>query len=277
MARQSRTIGTPAKSGGAGSARALGTLDRLASIGRENVRIARATAQVRTPAVYRLQIPASVSSPKYRRLPAREGAGLANSTNERTRMTANSLRESQDLAPAMEGLSRVKRSIELGRAAWADSDGKDRATRSALRDFSERAHRALQAANRVVVAGMDSPRRSDAQVSNRSEDGFESERAALARDGLIASTRMASSIRGVIPIRNLSQREFAEPAGNARGQDGGSAGAGITVHSSPTVVINGSVAGGGLAPDAIGALSAHREELFNQLKRESVRRERARF
>ncbi len=277
MARQSRTIGTPAQISGASSAHALGILDRLASIGRQSVRIAGATAQVGIAAGHRLQISAQVSFPKYRRLPAREAARLANSTNGRTRMTANSLRESQDLAPAMDGLSRAKRSIELGSAAWADSDGKDRATRSASRDFSERAHRALQAAKKVVVAGMDSPRRSDAQVSNRSQDGLESERAALARDGLIASTRMASSIRGVIPIRNLSQREFAESAGNARARDGGSAGAGITVHSSPTVVINSSTGNGGLVHDAIGALSAHREELFNQLKRESVRRERARF
>jgi len=43
-------------------------------------------------------------------------------------------------------------------------------------------------------------------------------------------------------------------------------------------VINGATAGGGDAQrDVIGALRAHREELFDQLKRESARRERAQF
>jgi hypothetical protein len=88
---------------------------------------------------------------------------------------------------------------------------------------------------------------------------------------------MASSIHAVMPPANLSQREFAEPSGNARGGNNSGARAGITINSSPTVVINAPTAGGNIARDAIGALRAHREELFNQLKRESARRERAQF
>lgn len=88
---------------------------------------------------------------------------------------------------------------------------------------------------------------------------------------------MASSIRGVVPPPNLSQREFAEPSGNARGPSSSGVGAGIVINSSPTVVINAPAAGGNVERDVIGALRAHREELFDQLKRESARRERAQF
>ncbi len=266
MARQSRRIGTPAKISGARSARALGILERLASIGRENVRIARATTQVRTLAGHRLRVPASVSFPEYRRLAeaASHSTKSANSVNglHRTGATFDGgdhlQRGIQEFAPAMDALSRVERNSNVAPQAI-------RPDMKTARDFAERSHRAIQGAKKMVVASMESSQGSDAQVSNRS------------RDGLVASARTASSIREVIPIRNLSQREFAESAGNARARDGGGADAGITVHSSPTVVINESVAGGGLARDAIGALSAHRDELFNQLRRESVRRERAQF
>jgi hypothetical protein len=100
---------------------------------------------------------------------------------------------------------------------------------------------------------------------------------AFAGAGILASDRMASSIRAVIPPASLSQREFAEPSGNARGGNSSSVRTGITINSSPTVVINAPAAGGNIERDAIGALRAHREELFTQLKRESARRERAQF
>jgi hypothetical protein len=263
MAKQSRTIGTPAKISGSSSARALGILDRLARLGQRSMRMARATAQVRTPGDHRLQIRTHVSFPKYRRLPeaASESGRLANSPNGRHRMAAM-FDEPGIHQSALAVGARVKRRVT----------GPDVKTSS---DFAERAHRAIQAAKKMVGASMESPQRSYAQVPDRSRDGLEAGRAELASNGLIASARMASSIRGVTPIRNLSQREFAVPAGNARGRDGRSQG--ITIHSSPTVVINSSTASGGLARDAIGALSAHREELFNQLKRESARRERAQF
>jgi hypothetical protein len=41
-------------------------------------------------------------------------------------------------------------------------------------------------------------------------------------------------------------------------------------------VINGATSGA-VRHDVLGALRAHREELFDQLKRESARRERAQF
>jgi hypothetical protein len=42
-------------------------------------------------------------------------------------------------------------------------------------------------------------------------------------------------------------------------------------------VINAGSAGGNVQQDVMGALRAYRAELFDQLKRESARRERAQF
>ena len=79
-----------------------------------------------------------------------------------------------------------------------------------------------------------------------------------------------------MPRPGVSQREFARPSSDGRFSKDSGAGASITVNSSPTVVIN-AAAGGTVQHDVIGALRAHREELFDQLKRESARRERAQF
>ena len=117
----------------------------------------------------------------------------------------------------------------------------------------------------------------NSQLSRRMVAGLETGRAMSTGTRAIVAGR-AASIHGVVPPSNLSQRMFAEPWGGNRGRDGRSGGAGITINSSPTVVINGATAGGGDAQrDVIGALRAHREELFDQLRRESARRERAQF
>ena len=98
----------------------------------------------------------------------------------------------------------------------------------------------------------------------------------LAEKGVLANVRTTRSIRGVTPPSNVSRREFAQPSGNGRVSSEGSGRGEITINSSPTVVINGS-GSGAVQHDVIGALRAHREELFDQLKRESARRERAQF
>jgi hypothetical protein len=77
-------------------------------------------------------------------------------------------------------------------------------------------------------------------------------------------------------LPSVSQREFARPLSDARVSNEGGGRVGITINSSPTVVIN-APAGGAVQHDVLGALRAHREELFDQLKRESARRERAQF
>ncbi len=190
-------------------------------------------------------------------------------------------REMEELSRAADALSRAERSVESGSAAWAISTTGRRATESGLKsasDFAEQAHRANEVGQTMVVAKAASSPRADAgRVLSRSRGGLDAERVAFAGTGILASDRMASSIRAVIPPANFSQREFAEPSGNARGPNSSSARTGITINSSPTVVINAPAAGGNIERDAIGALRAHREELFNQLKRESARRERARF
>jgi len=169
----------------------------------------------------------------------------------------------------------------LGSAAWAISTAGRRATRSGLKsssEYAERARRAIEIVRAMVAANTESSPRSRAgRLSSRSRESLEAEREAFAGTGLLASARMASSIRKVMPPANLSQHEFAEPSRNARGANNSGARTGITINSSPTVVINSPAAGGNLARDAIGALRAYREELFNQLNRESARRERTQF
>ncbi len=190
-------------------------------------------------------------------------------------------REIRELSLATDALSRLERSIELGSAGWANSTAGRRLTQSGLHssnEFAGQAHRAIEIAQAMVATNMESPPRSGAgRFSSRSQESLEAGRKAFAGTGLLANARMASSIRAVMPPANLSQREFTEPSVNARGANNSGARTGITVNSSPTVVINSPAAGGNIARDAIGALREHREELFNQLKRESARRERAQF
>ena len=190
-------------------------------------------------------------------------------------------RDMRALSVATDALSGLERSVESGSAALAISAVSRHATEIGLRrssEFAERAHRAKEAAQAVVAANAESSPRSDTgRVSSRSRGSLEAQRVAFAGAGILASDRMTSSLRAVIPPANLSQREFAEPSGNARGLNSSSLRTGITINSSPTVVINAPAAGGNVERDAIGALRAHREELFNQLKRESARRERAQF
>jgi hypothetical protein len=76
---------------------------------------------------------------------------------------------------------------------------------------------------------------------------------------------------------SLARPEFSEPARTVHGQGSGSATGPITINSTPTVVINAGEASGDVERQVIGALRAHRDELFDQFKRESTRRERSQF
>jgi hypothetical protein len=117
---------------------------------------------------------------------------------------------------------------------------------------------------------------SNSDASDRAQASRERIRTSFADAGVLAKVRVAPSIRGVVPLSGISQREFAPPTGDVRVSNDGGGRAPITINSSPTVVIN-AAAGGAVQHDVIGALRAHREELFDQLKRESARRERAQF
>jgi hypothetical protein len=158
-------------------------------------------------------------------------------------------REILDLSRAANALSRVERVGRSGSVRRTISDERKYAT---LR---------LQA---------------NTDPTSRAREGFEENRLSYAPVSLPGNLRFAPSIRGVIPPTSVSRREFARPSRDGRVLNDGGGRAGITINSSPTVVIN-AAAGGALQQDVIGALRAHREELFDQLKRESARRERAQF
>jgi hypothetical protein len=81
----------------------------------------------------------------------------------------------------------------------------------------------------------------------------------------------------MIAPASFSRPEFAEPMRGVYGQESRSTPGAITINSTPTVVINPGEAAGDIERQVIGALRAHREELFDQFKRESIRRERAQF
>jgi hypothetical protein len=91
----------------------------------------------------------------------------------------------------------------------------------------------------------------------------------------VAASRVPRS--SMVAPASLTRPEFAEPMRGVYGQESRNAPGSITINSTPTVVINASEASSDVEGQVIGALRAHREELFDQFKRESVRRERAEF
>ena len=256
MASQSRTINPKA-------ARALSHLDRMTNVARKSVPIARAAASIELAREYRWQVPAEASvlkgeSVRLGRGTADDGSGggsgagpgrheaesrdiVANAGTRRHRATAlveaatRSHRQIPEVSQAMKALLRIEQSVEY---VTPKSGSNTSSTRRPL-------------------------------------ESLEAKVPSFAEKGILANVRIARSIRGVTPPSNVSRREFAQPSRNARVSSEGSGRGGITINSSPTVVINGS--GGAVQHDVIGALRAHREELFDQLKRESARRERAQF
>jgi hypothetical protein len=265
MARQSRTINPKA-------ARALSHLERMTSVARESGRVTRAAASMALAKEYRWQVPAeAVGLKDETSLVKRRSAGDASGGGfgarpgwkeaESRSMTASagtrrlraaalveaatrSRRQIPELSQAMKALSRIEQSVEPGRVGRTILDARNYAT---------------------PTLG----------PTRRAPGSLEAKLPSFGGKGILASVRIARSIRGVTPPSNVSRREFAQPSGNPRVSSDGSGRGGITINSSPTVVINGS--GGAVQHDVIGALRAHREELFDQLKRESARRERAQF
>ena len=278
MARKSRTLDPSTGTGRADSAHALSQLARVTNVARQSGRIARAAAGIARTREYRLQLPAAASVLKDSRLfgeaslhgrrtpPDGSVGGLSwegidrrsKTTSARTgrsRATAMaeaatcSHRQIPELSQAMKVLARIERSVELGSAGRATLD----ARRYATPKLGSNSH-----------------------STGRGLESREAKGPSFAGTGILANVRVARSIRGVIPPASVSQREFAQPSGNMRVSNYGSGRGGITINSSPTVVINAPV-GGAVQHDVIGALRAHREELFDQLRRESARRERTQF
>jgi hypothetical protein len=178
-------------------------------------------------------------------------AAAAKAMRATARATDNIGNKARSKLPvAMEALARTERSVESGNVA--------------------------RAIVTVPRGSMIAPMK-NSQLSPRMAAELEAGRAkpTATRANLAASA--ALSMRGVVPLANLSPRMFAEPSSGNRGRDNRSGGAGITINSSPTVVINRPAEGSNAQRDVLGALRAHREELFDQLRRESARRERAQF
>jgi hypothetical protein len=250
------------------SARVLGRLDRAIEIGRESVRIARLAASIARPRVNRLQVSSSGSLSKDKLVfetrafregrTAADGSGrasggelLRSETDDQTKNARAGSRWHRATAMVNAGVRVFRQITEVHGANMGGAR------------LDARGHVA-----RMLV--------SSTNASRRARDGTDTRQPSFGDAGLPVKVRVAPSIRGVMPPSGVSQREFALPTNEGRVSRGGSGRATITLNSSPTVVIN-AAAGGAVRDDVIGALRAHREELFDQLKRESARRERAQF
>jgi len=277
MARQSRPINPKAATRRAAAADALRQLDRVTSIAHENRRIARAAENVARAREFRWQPSAVASVLKQAQLvegdslvergTARDGSGgrsaagpsrdirtnLASAEPGRRRAAAlveastRSYRQIPELSQAMKALGRIERSVESGSAGGAILEQRKYVTLSAVpkSNTTGRAH-------------------------------LEARQPSFAAAGKVANVRIARSLRAPKLPASISQREFAQPSGDMRGSNQTGGRGGITINSSPTVVIN-APASGAMQNDVIGALRAYREELFDEMKRESARRERTQF
>jgi hypothetical protein len=257
MARQSRTINPKA-------ARALSHLERMTSVARKSGRVARAAASIAQAKEYRWQVPAEALGLKDESV--RLGAGTADDGSGGGSGAGPGRHEAESRNMEANAGTRRHRATTLVEAA----------TRS-HRKIPELSQ-AMRAMSRIEqsVEYVTPKSGSNTSSTRRPLESLEAKVPSFADKGVLANVRIARSIRGVTPPSNVSRREFAQPLGNSRVSRDGSGRSGITINSSPTVVINGS-GGGAVQHDVIGALRAHREELFDQLKRESARRERAQF
>jgi hypothetical protein len=131
---------------------------------------------------------------------------------------------------------------------------------SSWAEMAGRANRTVGLVGRLSVGNDESSSRSDGA------------------SGSVSRARMWSGPKAsMVAPMSLARPEFSEPARNIHGQESGSATGPITINSTPTVVINAVEASGDVERQVIGALRAHRDELFDQFKRESIRRERSQF
>lgn len=276
MASQNGTINPTATNGPSDVEHVHKNLERLTDIARANVRVARATANIAHAGEYRWRLPAGSALPKEdssfetgfdpRRRIDSDGSrsGLLSRSGRNTSMIDARPESRHGTGPMGDAGGRWERQIlDLSRAVKALS-GAERSS----------AGRAISDGRKHAAA----PLRWNAEPTGRARgrESLEGRRRAFGMPGLPANVHFAPVIRGINPPANISRREFARPTSGGRVSNDGGGRASITVNSTPTVVINGQ-AGAATQHDLIGALRAHREELFDQLKRESARRERAQF
>ena len=91
-----------------------------------------------------------------------------------------------------------------------------------------------------------------------------------------ARVALAQNLTVAAPARLTSPKFLDPPVSRFDREAGGGHGA-LTFNSSPTVVVNSADGRIDVEREIVGALRAHREELFNSLRREAARRERAQF
>jgi hypothetical protein len=254
-------MNTTAKTGSSASVRALRDLDRIARFEHVRSKFAQAVAKVSPLGIHRAQPPMRALLPATKFLDGKHVSlyGSRSSLDPRLmqkeevrRETAASIRSHASLlnsptSIAVDPSSITRRLLDCRDAVGAISTASMSAIQPAIPklEASSRARKALEA--------------NDARLVGKR---FRAE---------------PFSLRGVTPPSSATQREFARPMRMANDRNDRATNAGININSSPTVVINAGAAGGNLQRDVISALRAHREELFDQLKRESARRERAQF
>ena len=217
--------------------------------------------------------------------------GVGRSVDRKRRVNPDSPRESSDLgnrSPSMdsafdsrsrsfrmiqESLSGMKTLTRFRDGGRATSIGQ----KSSLSwgEPARRAERALGIVGRLSIVSGESSREPASRFEPSNSDRV------LASAGRFASASRARGWSGprssMIAPASFSRPEFAEPMRGVYGQESRSTPGAITINSTPTVVINQGEAAGDIERQVIGALRAHREELFDQFKRESIRRERAQF
>ena len=223
-------------------------LDRASALVQASAGLARAAAAIEIANRHWL-LPSSVGQPHAKEMAnyARDSRYRNASWSERIdRLNAGMVERSRSLVGSVNAVSTLGRAIESGKAVSAIG-----AARGEVPALIEKASRASRIAEDFEAKG----------TSNLHAD-------------LRANLIVASSVRAISGVEKVHLRELAHPSskpndGNARQE--------ITIHSSPTVVINATASGSSMRRDVIEALRAHREELFDQLKRESARRERAQF
>jgi len=264
---------------------ALGRMEKLASFLREGARTAASIERIAAVS-RRLRLPVQLST---RALLAKHDHSLLAGARSQGRVANVG---SENLVDSGREHARLARLIQRFAVTAKGMRATARATDSLGNQARSKlpvAMKALARTERSVDSGsiaraiVPAPRGSiiapaeNSQLSRRIAAGLEAGRAMSGGTRATSAVRADSSIRGAVPPANLSARVFAEPSSGNRGRDNRSGGAGITINSSPTVVINGAAEGGNSQRHVVGALRAHREELFDQLRRESARRERAQF
>lgn len=223
-------------------------LDRASALVHASARLARAAAVIETANHHWLP-PSADGQPRPKEMAnyARDSRYQNSSWSEQiNRVNAGMVNRSGRLEGPLNAVSSLGRAIESGKAVSAIGDVRGAAPVS------------------IAKAG---------RASRIAED-FEAKGTTNLHADLRANPIAASSVRAISRLEIVHARELAHSS--SRPNDS-KARQEITINSSPTVVINATAAGSSVRRDVIEALRAHREELFDQLKRESARRERAQF